>query len=149
MADAGDSWEDLDDEDLENQFERVEVVYVPPTQSVEPTPKVTTCALKPSVKESAAEEAEIDNRPLILVDLTALSDGKIHNKFDKFGCNDAEAKREYTRKIESDYQKYANDAKLISSGVVRPCGYSVWRPALAALRDEVPGHFFAPIFPPS
>lgn len=34
-----------------------------------------------------------DDRPLILVDFTALSDGKLHNKFDKASCNDADLKR--------------------------------------------------------
>jgi hypothetical protein len=51
--------------------------------------------------------------------------------------------------IEAEYSKYENDMTLIAQGIVRPCGQCVWRDALAALRDEVPGHFFAPIFPPN
>ena len=52
-----------------------------------------------------------------------------------------------TKRVTKDYARYAADADLIAKGIVRPCGSSVWKDALAQLRDDVPGHFFGPIFP--
>ena len=91
----------------------------------------------------------VDDKPLILVNFTALSGGKIHNKFDPNACNDPEAKSALAKQISADYDRYASDAALIASGDVRASGTSCWRGALAELRKERPGQFFAPVFPPS
>ena len=64
-------------------------------------------------------------------------------------CNDPVAKSALSKKILAEYDRYANDAALIASGDVRPCGASCWQAALAALRVERPGQYFAPVFPPA
>ena len=91
----------------------------------------------------------VDDKPLILVNFTKLSNGQIHNKFDPNACNDPEAKSALAKQVSAEYQRYASDASLIASGDVRASGTSCWRAALAELRKERPGQFFAPVFPPS
>ena len=78
-----------------------------------------------------------------------MSNGAIHNKFDPNACNDPEAKSALAKQLSADYDRYASDAELIASGDVRASGTSCWRAALAELRKERPGQFFAPVFPPS
>lgn len=85
---------------------------------------------------------------LILVDLTVLSSGKIHNKFDKFSVNDQDAKKIMCDEISSHYSDYANNSKLIMEQTVRHCSDTVWREALETLRDEYKGHYWFPFFPP-
>ena len=41
--------------------------------------------------------------PVILVDFTVLSDGAIHNKNDKAGVNDPDAKRAMLKKLETQF----------------------------------------------
>ena len=91
----------------------------------------------------------VDDKPLILVNFTKLSNGAIHNKFDPNACNDPEAKSALAKQVSAEYQRYAADAELIASGDVRASGTSCWRAALAELRVSRPGQFFAPVFPPS
>ena len=88
-----------------------------------------------------------DGNPMIIVDMTQI-DANIHSKFDKNSVNDSAAASTLRKKIEAAYDTYAKDATKISDGTVIPCGSSVWRGALMQLRDERPGHYFAPIFPP-
>lgn len=103
----------------------------------------------PKKKEIVVEEKEVpEGEPMILVDLTELSKGKIHSKFDRNSVNDTEAASKWRRKIEGDYESYAKDNSLLSEGTVIPCGSSVWRTALITLRAERDGHYFVPIFPP-
>ena len=86
--------------------------------------------------------------PMIIVDLTQI-DANIHSKFDKNSVSDAAAASTLRKSIESDYNKYAKESpELLSDGTVIPCGSTVWRDALVRLREERPGHYFAPIFPP-
>ena len=85
--------------------------------------------------------------PMILIDLTRL-DPDIHNKFDKYGVNDSASASSLRKKIESQYEQYSKDARLLADGTVIPCSTSVWRGAIQRMRDERPGHYFAPIFPP-
>ena len=47
----------------------------------------------------------VDDRPLILVNLTVLTDGALHNRFDKASCNDPDLKR-YGRL--TDIHPYSN-----------------------------------------
>ena len=95
-----------------------------------------------------APASVVNDKPLILVNFTKLSNGAIHNKFDPNACNDPEAKSALAKQISADYDRYASDASLIASGDVRASGSSCWRAALAELRKERPGEFFAPVFPP-
>jgi hypothetical protein len=85
---------------------------------------------------------------LILVDLTVLSSGKIHNKFDKFSVNDQDAKKIICNEISSHYSEYANNSKLIMEQTVRHCSDTVWKEALETLREEHKGHYWFPFFPP-
>lgn len=98
--------------------------------------------LKP--KNPAAREAE----PMFIVDLTRLSDSKIHSKYDRNSVNEPEAAGTLRRKVEKEYEQFAASKEHIESGTVRPCSTNVWKETLSALRDERPGHYFAPIFPP-
>ena len=98
---------------------------------------------------STATPTTEDNRPpLLLVDLTVLSDGKLHNRFDINSVNDSDLKRQWTKDITNGFVSYRDNTGLIQAGTVRSCGQSVWREALQELRREYPGHFWAPIFPP-
>ena len=119
------------------------------TRPLEGTQSKLCSRCAPGGPAKAAAPPDADDRPLILVDFTALSDGRIHNRFDKHSVNDPDAKRELANKIGAAYVQYSGDAELIARGSVRPCANSTWRQALATLRDEVPGHYWAPIFPPA
>jgi hypothetical protein len=110
------------------------------TTPAEPTNMATT-----KTKTTAAED---DRPPLLLIDLTVLSKGRLHNKHDPSSCNDSDEKRKWTKLCTKHFQKYRDDITLIQAGTVRSCGQTVWRDALAQLRAEYPGHFWAPIFPP-
>lgn len=86
--------------------------------------------------------------PMIIVDVTQL-DPNIHSKFDRASVSDSAGASALRKQIERDYSKYASDSDLLADGTVIPCGSSVWRDALVQLRDDRPGHYFVPIFPPS
>mmetsp|Transcript_37648 Transcript_37648/g.67468 ORF Transcript_37648/g.67468 Transcript_37648/m.67468 type:complete len:167 (-) Transcript_37648:1452-1952(-) len=164
----GDSWEDLDEQEVRlpgvesaAKTERIVPqadgvddgeegweVRRPPLSSVSKTYSSGKTSA-PASTAAGKEKLSADDRPLLLVDLTVLSGGALHNKFDKASCNDADLKREWIRKVEADYTEYERNAELISAGTVRSCGASVWREALTQLRDDHPGHFWAPVFPPT
>ena len=91
---------------------------------------------------------EKDSIILILVDLTALSGGKIHNKFDKNSVNDQDAKQSLCKEISLNYDSYANNSELIMNQTVRHCSETVWKDALESLRNEHAGHYWFPVFPP-
>ena len=140
------SWEDAADD--EDAWEVNEL----PTDTAAPAPPTDDGAEWTSAVAAPAPAPApvvVDDKPLILVNFTALSGGKIHNKFDPNACNDPEAKSALAKQISADYDRYASDASLIASGDVRASGTSCWRAALAELRKERPGQFFAPVFPPS
>lgn len=89
-----------------------------------------------------------EGEPMIIVDMTELTNDAINSRFDPNAVNDPEAVKKLRRKIEQDYEKYAKDSSLVANRTVVPCGSSVWKSALAALRREKVGHYFCPIFPP-
>ena len=92
--------------------------------------------------------SDTGGNPMILIDLTRL-DPDIHNKFDKNWVSDSAAASSLRKKIESQFEQYSKDARLLADGTVVPCSTSVWRGAIQRMRDERSGHYFAPIFPPT
>ena len=64
---------------------------------------------------------------LIVVDFTALSEGAIHNRFDKNAVNDVDSKRTLQKKIEADYEKYSKDAAMLLAGTVRVTSDADWK----------------------
>jgi hypothetical protein len=99
-------------------------------------------------KGNAAAELKVGEEPkaMIIVDMTMLSDNEIHSKFDANSVNDPVAVKRLRLNIESNYETYAKSQRFLADGTVIPCGSSVWRSALARLRQERPGHYFCPIF---
>ena len=118
------------------------------------TPEDSASWLPSSTDTSAAATTtkttpkEDQRRPLLLIDFTTLSSGAVHNKFDINGVNDPDKKKEMTTMCTTNFVFYRDNVEMIENGIVRSCGQSVWRDALAELRRENPGHFWAPIFPP-
>lgn len=98
-------------------------------------------------EDNASSSSSSPGEPMIIVDITRL-DPNIHSQFDKASVNDSVGASTLRKQIEGDYDRYATDAELLANGTVIPCGSSVWRDALIQLRDERPGHYFVPIFPP-
>ena len=90
--------------------------------------------------------------PIIIVDMTILSQrlslSEIHCRFDPNSVNNVVAVKALRQQIENQYHVYSKNMDYISERVVIPCGSSVYRPALIELRQERPGHYFYPIFPP-
>lgn len=119
-----------------------------------PSPVTAEQVTKASNKTANSEEVEPQGdgggNPMIIVDMTQLSKGAIHSKFDANAVNDPVAVKKMRLKIEKEYNaSYTkNNADLLADGTIIPCGSSVWRPALERLRRERPGHYFCPIFPP-
>ena len=140
------SWEDAaDDEDAWEVNELPADTAAPAAPPTDDGAEWTSAVAAPA---PAPAPVVVDDKPLILVNFTALSGGKIHNKFDPNACNDPEAKSALAKQIAAAYERYASDAELLASGDVRASGTSCWRAALAELRVSRPGQFFAPVFPP-
>ena len=88
-----------------------------------------------------------------LVNFTALSTlrglPEIHSRFDRNSVNDSVAVANLRRAVEGEgVFKVVDDKELLAGGIVRPCSEGVWKAALQTLRDENPGVYFYPIFPP-
>lgn len=145
--DASASWEDAEDFELP----REEAPSSPARANDDDDDDDTWSSVR---KRSTPEEKQKPQEPkpqdacLLLVNMTALSAGAIHNRHDVNGVNDVAAKSALTRKIEAGYASYAANAALLADGTVRPCSAGVWRAALAALRDEHPGQYWCPVWPP-
>lgn len=75
-------------------------------------------------------------------------DPTIHSKFDKNGVSDPVAASALHKRVVANFERNARDAEPLSEGTILPCSGGVWRPALARMRDERPGHYFRPIFGP-
>ena len=142
------SWEDAaDDEDAWEVNELPADTAAPAAPPTDDGAEWTSAVAAPAAAPAPAPVV-VDDKPLILVNFTKLSYGKIHNRFDPNACNDPEAKSALAKEIAEDYERYASDVTLIASGDVRASGTSCWRAALAELRVSRPGQFFAPVFPP-
>lgn len=87
-----------------------------------------------------------EGEPMIIVDITKI-DSNIHSKHDRNSVNDPTGASALRKKIEDDYEAYSKNPTLLSNGTIIPCGSSVWQTALIRLRNERPGHYFAPLFP--
>ena len=97
--------------------------------------------------ETAAKKPVAAGEPMIIVDITTMNPD-IHSKFDRNSVNKPEEASALRKQIEKNYNDYAFSSELLADGTVIPCGSSVWRDALVRLRDDKPGHYFVPIFPP-
>ena len=140
------SWEDAADDDDAWEVNELPADTAAPAPAPDDGAEWTSAVAAPA--PAPAPAPVVDDKPLILVNFTKLSNGAIHNRFDPNACNDPEAKSALAKQIVADYDRYASDASLIASGDVRASGTSCWRAALAELRKERPGQFFAPVFPP-
>jgi hypothetical protein len=112
-----------------------------------PKAQPPTSTTKPN-NNNVEKDDPIGKPAMLLVDLTVLSSGAIHNKHDAHSVNDPEKKKVLTNSITAEFARYFNDGKLLAAGTIKPCAQSVWPAALAELRRDFPGHFWAPIFPP-
>ena len=111
-------------------------------------PITKTSSTTPQTVFKGLGAVEPDSIILILVDLTVLSSGKIHNRFDKFSVNDQDAKKKICDEKALHYDDYANNSKLIMDQTVRHCSGGVWKEALESLRNQYKGHYWFPFFPP-
>jgi hypothetical protein len=144
-------WEDDDfDVNVPTDKEGVEgaVVESTPEDSAWLQALTDTSAAATTRTKLKTTPKEDKRRPLLLIDFTRLSSGAVHNKFDINGVNDPDKKKEMTTMCTTNFVFYRDNVEMIENGIVRSCGQSVWRDALAELRRENPGHFWAPIFPP-
>ena len=147
MAEAS-TWVELaDDPDYPLPPVEVNAKAVPEEENAKATPEAQDEGEWSSarIKETKVVPQRKESR-MMLVNMTALSSGAIHNRDDKHGVNDVQAKSALTRKIEADYEAYASNPDLLSRGVIRPCSSGVWRDALGTLRDDQPGQYWAPVW---
>merc|ERR1712086_767407 len=94
-----------------------------------------------------------DERPLYIIDYTRMSGGAVRGLQADGSCSDPDARKKLTARITGDgstdhFEKACSQLLSSADNCCYPCGQSVWREALASLRVDFPGHFFAPIFPP-
>ena len=145
---SDDDWENMSDGDIEfneptqpADTEKQE----PPLQEEE---KDWNVSIPVVVEKDVAKKPIKDDAPMLLIDLTHISKGALHSKFDKNSNNDPALASKLRKEAELKYESYKNDSRLIAERVIIPCGSSVWKDAIAQLRDDVPGHYFIPLFNP-
>ena len=157
MLEAALGFEDEDDED-EDDWETagddldVGSVLNPPT----PTQQGDRDALldqgwsaaipTPPPAPAPAPSSSATATPMIIVNLTKLTQGAVHNRSDPHSNNDPVRVSALRKEIEGDYDRYERDAEMIKEGVVVPAGGSVWVDAVRKLKQDHPGNFFLPIF---
>jgi hypothetical protein len=152
-SDSDGGWEDMDDDDLEvNVSSKPDISVAGLSLDGNDVEGGDWLAEKPAEKvmEAPADKAacvnEGNDKPMVLVDFTKLSDGAVHNKFDKNAVNDIELKKKFTQAVTKRLTDEVKRAEMVSSGVCHPCSMGVWKEALVTLRDAHPGHYFGPIF---
>ena len=101
----------------------------------------------PAPAPTVSEPPSSSGEAMIIVDITKL-DENIHSKLDRNSVNDPQGASTWRKTIESNYEMYAKHAEFLASGTITPVGMTVWKEALVRLRDDRPGHYFLPIFPP-
>ena len=107
----------------------------------------TTTTVSKSKNEDINNEDDEGGELMFLIDVTMI-DSTIHSKYDRNSVNNPEAASKLRKHVERNFTQYQNDSNLIASRAVIPCGTSVWKEALARMRDDKKGHYFLPIFPP-
>ena len=90
----------------------------------------------------------VASTPMIIVDFTLFTSGLLHNRNDRNSNSDPTLASSTRKQIEGDYKAYSSDKERLASRCVIPCSTGVYQSALARLRDDTPGHYFVPIFPP-
>mmetsp|Transcript_2492 Transcript_2492/g.7299 ORF Transcript_2492/g.7299 Transcript_2492/m.7299 type:complete len:153 (-) Transcript_2492:32-490(-) len=148
------SWDDSDNED---EFVLAPLKLDDDADAPAPAPAAddeawtssSVPAPPPAPAPAPAPAKKAVDKPLLLVNFTALSGGAIHNKHDPHACNDPDKKRELSRQVEANYGQYAADAALLAAGDVLPTSTSTWRALLQMTRADRPGQYFAPVFPPA
>lgn len=126
-----------------NENEEDWLTPVPPS-----TVHVFECIESNKNRKELSPNMDDGKNSMIIINMTKLSNGSIHSKFDANSVNDPQAVAQLRRKIENDYASYSKNIAYIGSGTVIPCGSSVWQEALVALRKDNSGQYFCPIFAP-
>ena len=138
----------IDSESQQQDISYWDVVTTTETTSMVPTDNATTSQTSRSIEPSQDDSDDQGGYPMFLVNMTRLSDGVIHSKFDINSVNDPMAVKVWRTKVERNYTMYASDASLLANRTIIPCGSTVWSTALQNLRREEPGIYYCPIFPP-
>ena len=121
--------------DLDNGWEtKIE------TKPLSPPPTVTT------TKTNVVSNDANDGETMIIINMTKLSNGKIHSRYDPNGVNDMDSVKVLRKQIELHYLEYYQNMEYICDRIVIPCGSSVWKDSLSTLRKEYVGDYFCPIF---
>lgn len=105
-----------------------------------------------SMTETLSNEDVVNDgvrESMIIVNMTILSNGTIHSKFDIHSVNDPTAVKQLRATIEQSYTDYSKNLEYVQNKTIIPCGTSIWKDALAQLRkDNRNGDYYCPIFPP-
>ncbi len=94
-------------------------------EAQEKKPQMNSSLPESSLIKESVEKEEEGGEPMIIIDMTALSEGAIHSKFDRNSVNDSAAASKLRRSIEEDYTAYAKNGSLVVEGTVIPCGTTV------------------------
>ena len=151
MSDSVDDWEaagdmEFDDTPITETVTDGDIAADDGDEWLEKAPPLPVKALEPPFSSSST--GLTSSTPMIIVDLSVLSKGGIHNRNDRASNNDPVLCSTWKAKIESNYANYAMDAGMIIDKTVIPCSSCVFPAALQRLRNETPGQYYLPIFPP-
>tara|TARA_B110000977_G_scaffold21140_1_gene25252 strand:+ start:29785 stop:30489 length:705 start_codon:yes stop_codon:yes gene_type:complete len=144
MSESDDDWETADIQ--EGTFVRVDTAAL---EAAEREARERENALEKAKEREKALEAEAaevkrlelekkaeqDKQPVLLVDFTSL-DPEVHNRADKHAVSDAKKASALRKKIEADYETYANDATMKEAGTVRASTRETYLQELAKLRER-------------
>ena len=154
MSDSEDDWDkSSDDLDIPAALAPSSAQPADPA----PAPSAAPSALDDDWGESLPTPAPIaapppqnpsSDKPMIIVDVSMHTNHAIHNRNDRNSNNDPVAVSKLRAEFEASYESISTSSDLLASSIVIPCSSGVFPAALQRLRDEKPGHFFLPIFPP-